>query len=143
MSNVTPINPDTSDPWDDTPDGIEPPPLIPQGDYHVVYVSHEYFEAFDKHKARVTCEITKGKFAGTMLERFYNVRFDHKHCRPPRSERCHYRIEMRAMTGNPAANLKSLRGLDLIATVKTVTRDSQGNLPLSHQSSLIKRLQKA
>ena len=153
MSNVTPINPDnpdtklasdlTTDPWDDTPDGIEPPPLIPQGEYHVAYVLHEYFEAFDNHKARVPCEITKGEFAGLTLDCFYNVRRENKCYHPAKSKYCHYRIDMLGITGSPTANLTSLRGLDLIATVETVTRDSRGKLALSHQYSVIRQLRKA
>ena len=138
MGDITPI-----DPWDDAPDGIEPLALIPAGDYHVAYVRHEYIKRFGDHKARMIFEVTQGEFAGTTLERFYNVRLEHKRYRPPLSPHSYYRSDMRAMTGNPTASLSRLRGLDLIATVATVTRDSHRNLAIDHQYSLIRRLRKA
>ena len=140
MGNVTPINPD---PWDDTPDGIQPLALIPAGDYRVAYVRHEYIKAFGDHKAKVVCEIVQGEFAGITLERFYNVKFDSKCYRPPKSAHCHYRRDMKATTGSATARLSSLRGLALTATVLTITRDAQGDLIPEHQYSLISSLRKA
>ena len=140
MGNVTPIIPDD---WDDTPDGIEPLVLIPAGEYQVTYLRHEYFNSFGDYKAKVFCEITQGEFAGTTLHRFLNVRRENKRYRPPVSPHSHYRIDMQACAGIPTANLSRLRGLDLIATVSTVTHDSHRNLAIDHQYSLIRRLRKA
>ena len=145
MSNVTPIIPPEVDVWDDTPDGVQDLVLIPPGDYPVIYLNHHFGRAFGAHKANANCEITQGEFAGTKLTCPYNVRCDNsRHYSPPLSPNSYYRIDMKAITGNPRANLDSLRKFELIATVITVRRDSKGcSKRLEDQYSRILRLRKA
>ena len=141
MGDVTPL---IHDAWDDTEDAVEPLVLVPEGEYPVVYLHHEYLRIFGTHKARAVFEVTEGGFEGARLERFFNVRYANKRYRAPLSPRCNYRRDMCACTGKPTDNLSSLRNLELLASVSTVVRDHNGNdLALEGQYSRIVRLRKA
>lgn len=140
MGDVTPL---IRDPWDDSADGVQALVLIPPGDYSVVYLNHHFAKVFGAHKACAHCEITQGEFAGTELTCSYNVRRVGKNYRPSLSPHSFYRIDMKAITGKPTANLNSLQGLELIATVVTVNHDSKGcSKRLEDQYSRILRLHK-
>ena len=142
MSNVTHIN--RAKQWADSEDDVQALALIPAGDYPVVYVNHYYAKIFGVHKACAVCEITQGDFIGTKLTCSYNVRFANKCYRPPLSPHSYYRIDMHNITGSPRSILNGLRGLALIATVITVTRDSNDCCKnLEHHYSRIQRLRKA